>query len=117
MKLLTLRDHGRFCGNTHRNNRKSQAMFRCASCGYQANADVNAAINVRDTAEAAPPPTGRAVRDRNQPASCRPPTQRRRRTALEAGSPASRRERMSIRRNSEYHHDQCAGRPRLPLQF
>ncbi|MEO3777691.1 transposase [Micromonospora sp. B11E3] len=73
------------CGNTHRNNRKSQAMFRCGSCGYQANADVNAAINVRDAAEAAPPLTGRAVRDRSHPASCRPPTQRRPRTALEAG--------------------------------
>ena len=73
------------CGNTDRNNRESQAMFRCGSCGYQANADVNAAINVRDAAEAATPHTGRAVRDRNHKVSCRPPTQRRQRTALEAG--------------------------------
>ncbi|WP_406044599.1 transposase [Micromonospora sp. NBC_00898] len=54
------------CGNTHRNNRDSQAVFRCGFCGHQANADVNAAINVRDAAEAASPHTGRAVRDRNR---------------------------------------------------
>ncbi|WP_167402577.1 RNA-guided endonuclease InsQ/TnpB family protein [Micromonospora viridifaciens] len=73
------------CGHTDRNNRESQARFRCGSCGYQANADVNAAINVRDAAEAPSPLTGRAVRDRSRKASCRPPTQRRRRTALETG--------------------------------
>ncbi|MCW3842985.1 transposase [Micromonospora yasonensis] len=75
------------CGNTDSNNRESQATFRCGSCGYQANADVNAAINVRDAAEAAPPLTGRAVRDRSHSAPCRPPTQRQQRMALEAGIP------------------------------
>ncbi|MEU5726482.1 transposase [Micromonospora sp. NPDC047738] len=74
------------CGNTDPNNRESQAMFRCGSCGHQANADVNAAINIRDTAEAAPPLTGRAVRDRDRKVPCRPPTQRRRRTTMEAGT-------------------------------
>ncbi|MEV0808360.1 zinc ribbon domain-containing protein [Micromonospora sp. NPDC050200] len=73
------------CGNTDRNNRESQAMFRCGSCGYQANADVNAAINVRDATEAVPPLTGRAVRDRSRNASCRPPTQRRRQPTPETG--------------------------------
>ncbi|MEU8261790.1 transposase [Micromonospora sp. NPDC048999] len=73
------------CGYTDRDNRDSQAVFRCGSCGYEANADVNAAINVRDAAEAASPLTGRAVRDRNRKASCRPPTQRRPNTALETG--------------------------------
>ncbi|MBM0229340.1 MULTISPECIES: zinc ribbon domain-containing protein [Micromonospora] len=73
------------CGNTDRINRESQATFRCGPCGHQANADLNAAINVRDVAEAASPLTGRAVRDRGRKASCRPPTQRRRRTTLEAG--------------------------------
>ena len=31
------------CGHRHRDNRKSQAAFRCLSCGYQCNADTNAA--------------------------------------------------------------------------
>jgi putative transposase len=73
------------CGHTHPDNRENQATFGCVACGYRCNADVNAAINVRDTAEAMSVHTGRAVRDRDQPVSCRPPSQRRRRTTLEAG--------------------------------
>lgn len=38
------------CGNVARENRESQAVFSCVACGYQANADVNAARNIRDTA-------------------------------------------------------------------
>ena len=34
------------CGYTAAENRESQAVFRCRSCGYSANADVNAAINI-----------------------------------------------------------------------
>ncbi|MEV8371255.1 transposase [Kribbella sp. NPDC056861] len=34
------------CGHCARENRKSQAVFRCVSCGHQANADVNAAVNI-----------------------------------------------------------------------
>jgi transposase len=34
------------CGHRAPENRKSQAVFRCAACGYQANADVNAAVNI-----------------------------------------------------------------------
>jgi putative transposase len=34
------------CGNTDRDSRKSQALYLCVSCGYSANADVNAARNI-----------------------------------------------------------------------
>lgn len=34
------------CGHTAAGNRVSQAAFRCLACGHQANADVNAAINI-----------------------------------------------------------------------
>ncbi|MFD9965465.1 RNA-guided endonuclease InsQ/TnpB family protein [Amycolatopsis sp. NPDC058986] len=34
------------CGHCAPENRKSQAVFRCTACGHQANADVNAAINI-----------------------------------------------------------------------
>lgn len=35
------------CGIVDRNSRESQALFRCRSCGYACNADVNAARNIR----------------------------------------------------------------------
>ncbi|TDB85450.1 RNA-guided endonuclease TnpB family protein [Actinomadura sp. 7K534] len=38
------------CGHRAPDNRKSQAVFRCVACGHQANADVNAAINIRTAA-------------------------------------------------------------------
>jgi len=38
------------CGIVDREARESQARYRCRSCGYAANADVNAARNIRDTA-------------------------------------------------------------------
>lgn len=34
------------CGTTDRRARESQAVFRCRSCGHEANADVNAARNI-----------------------------------------------------------------------
>lgn len=34
------------CGHIARENRESQAVFRCVACGHQANADVNAAKNI-----------------------------------------------------------------------
>jgi transposase len=38
------------CGYRARDNRESQAVFRCVACGHRANADVNAARNIKDTA-------------------------------------------------------------------
>ncbi len=34
------------CGHVDKGNRASQAEFRCLSCGFEINADVNAAINI-----------------------------------------------------------------------
>ncbi len=34
------------CGHVDKGNRASQAEFRCLSCGFELNADVNAAINI-----------------------------------------------------------------------
>lgn len=34
------------CGHVAKGNRDSQAVFHCVECGYEANADVNAAKNI-----------------------------------------------------------------------
>ena len=34
------------CGHVEKGNRRSQSDFRCLSCGHEANADLNAAINI-----------------------------------------------------------------------
>lgn len=34
------------CGHIHEDNRKTQESFNCISCGYEANADYNASINI-----------------------------------------------------------------------
>lgn len=39
------------CGHCEQANRRSQAEFCCVSCGHQAPADVNAAINIRNRAD------------------------------------------------------------------
>ncbi|MBK5452014.1 transposase [Bacillus sp. TH22] len=36
------------CEHVSKENRKSQSEFECVSCGYKGNADVNAALNIRD---------------------------------------------------------------------
>jgi transposase len=36
------------CGHVARENRKSQAVFQCQACGHEANADVNAAVVIRE---------------------------------------------------------------------
>ena len=45
------------CGHRAPDSRESQAVFRCVNCGYQANADVNAAVNIA---------AGRAARARRE---------------------------------------------------
>lgn len=34
------------CGNTDKENRQTQAEFKCTKCGFKLNADLNAAINI-----------------------------------------------------------------------
>ncbi len=34
------------CGHTAKENRQSQAVFKCLACGYEENADINAAKNI-----------------------------------------------------------------------
>ena len=40
------------CGHVAKENRESQAIFKCVECGYEANADVNAAMNILGRASA-----------------------------------------------------------------
>lgn len=35
------------CGHTDKSNRPSQAEFKCVECGFEYNADLNAALNIR----------------------------------------------------------------------
>lgn len=39
------------CGHTCKENRMSQAKFKCVQCGHEQNADVNAALNILARAE------------------------------------------------------------------
>lgn len=38
------------CGTIDKNNRRTQALFRCVNCGFQHNADFVASINLRELA-------------------------------------------------------------------
>jgi len=57
------------CGYTACENRKSQAVFACVSCGHRANADVNAARNILKAAGLAVSACGDVVRPRPVAAS------------------------------------------------
>ena len=37
------------CGHVDKNNRQTQALFVCVQCGFECNADLNAATNLRNT--------------------------------------------------------------------
>jgi putative transposase len=52
------------CGHTAKENRESQAIFRCRACGFTANADVNAAINILAAGQAV---SGRGGTPHGQP--------------------------------------------------
>jgi putative transposase len=57
------------CGVIHKDNRKSQTLFECVACGFTANADHNAAINIfqaRTIAVVSPQRTLRKVGKRKQ---------------------------------------------------
>jgi transposase len=47
------------CGHCEKANRKSQAEFQCKQCGHSANADLNAARNIRAKALVRVPMVGR----------------------------------------------------------
>jgi putative transposase len=49
------------CGYQARNNRRSQSLFLCRTCGYCLNADLNAALNIREKYLASPARDGRPV--------------------------------------------------------
>ena len=34
------------CGHTEKDNRKTQTSFKCIACGFESNADINAALNI-----------------------------------------------------------------------
>ena len=42
------------CGHCEAGNRPKQAEFRCLRCGYEANADIVGAINVKEKGRTAP---------------------------------------------------------------
>lgn len=58
------------CSYRSRENRKSQAVFRCKRCGHHDNADVNASKNVRDNGIT----DIRARMDESRSAATQPPT-------------------------------------------
>lgn len=41
------------CGNVDKNNRQTQEKFKCTSCGFETNADYNAALNILAAGQAA----------------------------------------------------------------
>lgn len=63
------------CGHSTRSNRPTQADFRCVACGYRANADAVAAMNIAGVAAGllrqGPPDTARPAQGQPDPAGDR----------------------------------------------
>ena len=53
------------CGHQARKNRRSQSLFLCRACGYCLNADLNAALNIREKYLASLAQDGRPVLSRS----------------------------------------------------
>ena len=71
------------CGHVAPENRESQAVFACVACGHQANADLNAAINIAHLArQATGTAAGRAVAARGGPGLLEPTNREPQRTRL-----------------------------------
>ncbi|MCK4855804.1 MAG: transposase, partial [Bacteroidales bacterium] len=54
------------CSHTSKENRPSQAVFRCLACGYEENADVNAAKNILTAGQAGMVCVANRISDRQQ---------------------------------------------------
>lgn len=80
------------CGHVAPENRKSQAVFRCVACGHRANADVNAACNIRDRE---PTAVGRTVAARGDLVHERPVSEARTSTKSGHWPPSSETRRES----------------------
>jgi transposase len=63
----------RRCGHTASENRESQAVFRCVSCGHANHADINAAENIVARGLAPAPTPGHGARPDHRPARVSPP--------------------------------------------
>jgi len=54
------------CGHTAKENRKSQAIFKCITCGHKENADINAAKNILTIGQTGMACQANCISDRQQ---------------------------------------------------
>jgi putative transposase len=64
----------RQCGHTAQENRESQAVFRCVSCGHANHADINAAENIVARGLVPAPTPGHGARPGDRSARVSPPS-------------------------------------------
>lgn len=89
------------CGHTARDNRKTQAAFVCVKCGHTANADHNAALNIRDATPL--PEKPRKEHNPNKPVGSPPDGER------QEGRPS---DRAAARQRARSSHVSCDGSTR-----